>query len=682
MAERCTFDPTDALRFPYEFKSSSGATITQGVPVNVAGYADPVCIFNTSCVEDPGCCAGTRELTSLSQVWWMVMIIFYAPFIVMQCMARNARQRKREKLLAQGSSESDINAAAAGGQSAGRPVLPGATGLVYVAMLAVVAAIIIEAVIMPQSIQQNLSPADRAAELAMSAFLTPIREIFQFLEDTMTVKVGYALAAGRLHELNVLLHVSVGGGAVSALLAFGLMLFVALYEPAAASLLNPSAAPNALLIDAGCPLLPTTAELLTHARIYWLLKAGAWLPAFVCKGIVGFFLGTRHFAAYGAPIVIGATVPVALWFSLLPLARRADSGLTPLSLLGIAYGTADWLNLGAFAVYFYCAANLRHEHQLKLLLCRGRALVADSWRVVREVVVEGLELMVVDLSVQLSLTCTIYLAASQSFETAYKLAAASAAYWQMGPSYLVGTMVVLKMFGAQMIAAGQYARFARIFLGGAVFVLALSVGAVAISALKRQPLAFEFGESACVFASDPDCAPAYARIFLAARPGDSLADVFVAFGPTVGLQMIFILLRAGLATCHDFAFLAKASFGALAAVYAPAILLAHLHFRVAAAYYLAMYLPHFALVVVFGVRMSRHLRAMLAATDDAPAEGPWSRHAMRMSVSAAAAPPVEPMAEPSGADDLERRGGDRGSMRAPLMCNAAADATAAAQPQS
>ena len=34
------------------------------------------------------------------------------------------------------------------------------------------------------------------------------------------------------------------------------------------------------------------------------------------------------------------------------------------------------------------------------------------------------------------------------------------------------------------------------------------------------------------------------------------------------------------------------------------------------------------------------------------------------------------------ADDLERRGGDRGSMRAPLMCNAAADATAAAQPQS
>ena len=27
--------------------------------------------------------------------------------------------------------------------------------------------------------------------------------------------------------------------------------------------------------------------------------------------------------------------------------------------------------------------------------------------------------------------------------------------------------------------------------------------------------------------------------------------------PTVGLQMIFLLLRAGLATCHDFAFLAK-----------------------------------------------------------------------------------------------------------------------------
>ena len=379
-------------------------------------------------------------------------------------------------MLAQGKTEAAIDAEEAAlrskmslSMSGGKAMHPCAKALVGVVMMGVIVATIMEAVIMPQSIQQNLAPADRAAEVAMSAFLTPIREIFQFLEDTMTVKacrfgarildsnpawtsadtsandshlrapyigtqVGYALAAGRQHELNVLLHVAVGGGAASALLAFGLMLFLALYEPAAAALLNPSAATNARLISAGCPLLPSTAELLRHARIYWLLKAGAWLPAFVCKGVLGFLLGTKHFAAYGAPMVISATVPLALWFSLLPVAQRADSGLTPLSVLGIAYGTADWLNLAAFGLYFCRATTLRREHRLQLLLCRGGALVADSWRVVRGVVVEGLQLMVVDVCVQLSLTCTIYLAAYQNFETAYKLAAASAAYWQMGPS--------------------------------------------------------------------------------------------------------------------------------------------------------------------------------------------------------------------------------------------------------
>ena len=63
------------------------------------------------------------------------------------------------------------------------------------------------------------------------------------------------MAAHRLHELNILLHVSVVGGALSALLAFGLMLFAALYDPLAAPLLNPSAAPNAVLIGAGCRAL-------------------------------------------------------------------------------------------------------------------------------------------------------------------------------------------------------------------------------------------------------------------------------------------------------------------------------------------------------------------------------------------------------------------------------------------
>jgi hypothetical protein len=71
-------------------------------------------------------------------------------------------------------------------------------------------------------------------------------------------------------------------------------------------------------------------------------------------------------------------------------------------------------------------------------------------------------------------------------------------------------------------------------------------------------LAYDFGESACIFLSQGSvCAELYANIFMGT---DSLNDLMTfILGPTVGMQLFFMLIRAGLATCHDFAFMAKAS---------------------------------------------------------------------------------------------------------------------------
>ena len=49
-----------------------------------------------------------------------------------------------------------------------------------------------------------------------------------------------------------------------------------------------------------------------------------------------------------------------------------------------------------------------------------------------------------------------------------------------------------------------------------------------------------YGESACIFASDERCTDVFSNIF---KGGDSLTNLFHAFGPTVGLQMLFILCR-------------------------------------------------------------------------------------------------------------------------------------------
>ena len=97
--------------------------------------------------------------------------------------------------------------------------------------------------------------------MSMSVFLTPVEEIFAFIEDTMTVKVGYALAAGRFTDLNILLNISVMGGFICGFVAFLLMALVTLNDTFAGYILNPSEISNQKLIDAGCTIIPTTEEL-------------------------------------------------------------------------------------------------------------------------------------------------------------------------------------------------------------------------------------------------------------------------------------------------------------------------------------------------------------------------------------------------------------------------------------
>ena len=56
------------------------------------------------------------------------------------------------------------------------------------------------------SIQKVLAPAQRSSALAADAFLAPMEEVFEFLEDVITVRIGYALGAGRYHEAKYAPH--------------------------------------------------------------------------------------------------------------------------------------------------------------------------------------------------------------------------------------------------------------------------------------------------------------------------------------------------------------------------------------------------------------------------------------------------------------------------------------------
>lgn len=493
---------------------------------------------------------------------------------------------------------------------------------------------------MPKSIQENLEPADRSAQLAMESFITPMQEIFQFIEDTMLVKVGYAIAAKRNAEINALLHIGVVGGFVSAVVAFAITLVILFVGPAATFVINPSHASNALLIEGGCALVPTTERLLSHASLYWVMMTLRWIPKFSMLSVFGFLIGSGRMFPWMFGMITQSVVPIAVWFSLL-----GKTGVLPLHALGIAYSLPDWILGVGMLLYFVCNSELRQQFGLKLLCCGGgRRGAGDSggdyhsqtdavdteagenattdntdWRTVLGGVLRGgFQLMVVDLSVQLSISITIYVAATQHVMTSYKLAAAQAAYWSFGPQYLVGVNVMLKLFGSRLMGAGQFRTYAANFFNAFLLTCSLAVGAIIMGVLQGAPIAFDFGSSACVFASDKGCASVYAGIFAG---DDSLQAVFSrVFGPTVALQLLFLLLRAALATVHDFAFMARASSACFVVGFVPAIVLARAQ-NTATAYFIAMYAPHFLMILVFGWRMLGHLRAIRAGR-----AGPWTVH--------------------------------------------------------
>ena len=184
-------------------------------------------------------------------------------------------------------------------------------------------------------------------------------------------------------------------------------------------------------------------------------------------------------------------------------------------------------------------------------------------------------------------------------------------------------MFIFKMMGSNLIASGKHEMFVGFF--AFVLILTVTLGATAIIAAGTLDafIAYDYGSSACIYASKQECGHSYASIFAGK---DTLQSVFYVFGPTVGLNLLFVSLRGGLMVCHDFAFLAKAAVASLFLVYLPAIVVAHYYLKSSQSYYIAMYLPHFVLILVFGWRMLHHLKNLWNGGD-----GPWVLHSRKMS---------------------------------------------------
>ena len=215
-------------------------------------------------------------------------------------------------------------------------------------------------ILMQRSIQQNLDPMHRTAVLSAGAFLTPFEEIFVFLEDTMLVRINYAMGSGETRLVNQLLNVGVFLGLVSgvlaALVATGLSVNLAVFTP----LVYPGGDHGSG--GGACSLIQPAATVAAAARSYFLLSAWQWPFAFINKTLSGFYLGSGSFLMYGWPSVLRATATLAIWFG--GLSMGVEDTFT---LLGLSYFVGPPLSTALFAAAIAIDKPLRTKYGIHLL---------------------------------------------------------------------------------------------------------------------------------------------------------------------------------------------------------------------------------------------------------------------------------------------------------------------------
>ena len=175
---------------PFVYKWPNGSII----PFGRLDVTSGVCVFDDADCSShhvagaPPCCTlskfakdGLATASTLSNFGplGLLVLCIYVPSIA----SLVAKKRRNARLVAAGLPAGQEATMARPSSSIGQRFL---VGMAY--MLSIVLAIL-SPIVMQQSIQSQLEPANRVGVLFAMAFLVPFEEVFVFLEDTMTVRI-------------------------------------------------------------------------------------------------------------------------------------------------------------------------------------------------------------------------------------------------------------------------------------------------------------------------------------------------------------------------------------------------------------------------------------------------------------------------------------------------------------
>ena len=498
-----------------------------------------------------------------------------------------------------------------------------------VGYIGALAAGVCQPLIMQQSIQNNLNPAHRAAVLAAHAFLIPMEEVFCFLEDTMTVRINFAMGSGDLPLIRSLFKAGVcfglGMGALAAAVATCLTFSPTVFK----AIIYPDGETTDSIIK-GCSLLLSADDVAQTARAFFLLSAWQWPFVFINKVLAGVAIGGGMLWLYGWPMMVRGVVTLLVWF--VGLASFPD--MDRMTLLGAAYFLGPPLSTAFFIGSIARATEMRTKYGLTLAgvaaaptVARGAAEAGGGTAsdggggVDCAFFVSSFKAMVIDLCQQASISVGIYVAAAHGIQASYQVAAMQSALPAYGNAWCLGLALAIKAQGPQFIASGArkmfplFAGFVTIFgLGIALLVGVLSV--MPFGAL----IASTYGVSACGYASTEDCAPLYAAIF--EGPGGLPASFSGVFSAAAALNCLYLLLKPLLYACMDIDFMMRASLASILVCFVSAILVGVYALGGSpAAIFLSMYAPHILLIPVFAARLLYNCRRIWRGEP-----GPWTAY--------------------------------------------------------
>lgn len=466
---------------------------------------------------------------------------------------------------------------------------------------------------MANSIQGTFTISDRNAIAATSAVLVPFRLIFQFLEDTVTVQINYSVATNNHRRTNTIFWNGIRSSMLLGLLASAIGTFVVESPELLAAIVGAGAEHDSELFP-NCTLLGSATEVSGNVKGYFLLSVWQYSFAFCNMVFTGLLFGTGQMKLWGIIAVTGEAALLATW---IPLQR------TP-TLLGIAYLLQVAVVTLFCAVVLYLHTPLRKKIGLAAPWAASTGSDSDKARkskedatIRRELLVDGLCILAMDMSLQLSGTITYFVALTHSAATAYQLNALGAALPQFGLAWVLSIRYFTKIWGSQLLATAQYAQFASFAKASVVATLVTAAWGVVNILWHSDALAYNYAMNGCEFAGSTECFPIYEKLFLGKG---NVKDNFPIAAAAIFIDSAFNVTRGLILACKDFKFIAIAAVTSFIFVYVPAILIAiHFYSASARSLYVASLMPMSYLTATHWWRTRANLSAMMAGRS-----GPWA----------------------------------------------------------